>query len=167
MENKEEKRKDRTYGLYVVLRAVVMALICLAKPFKIVNRERIPAGPAVYFVDCGDHNPSTLSSGDSLGTNNSLTDMIYGEDPVTKMMWGAVDPKNSYISTGGGNRTKSKGAYTAWTWANENSPGEIADGQPEFKHKIALFRDELSYAKGGDVPLCEEPGQRGNHPEAG
>ena len=99
-------------------------------------------GAAVYFVDCGDHDPSTLSSGDSLGTNNSLTDMIYGEDPVTKMMWGAVDPKNSYMPTGGGNRTKSKGAYTAWTWANENSPGEIADGQP----KEATFR----YARNQD-----------------
>lgn len=99
-------------------------------------------GAAVYFVDCGDHDPSTLSSGDSLGTNNSLTDMIYGEDPVTKMMWGAVDPKNSYIPTGGGNRTKSKGAYTVWTWANENSPGEIADGQP----KEATFR----YARNQD-----------------
>ena len=104
--------------------------------------EAAGGGTAAYFVDCGDHDPSTLSSGDSLGTNNSLTDMIYGEDPVTKMMWGAVDPKNSYIPTGGGNRTKSKGAYTTWTWANENSPGEIADGQP----KEATFR----YARNQD-----------------
>ncbi len=111
--------------------------------FSAVNSLEVTGGgTAVYFVDCGDHDPSTLSPGDSFGTDNSLTDMIYGADPVTGMMWGVVDPKDSYIPTGGSNRLQSKGVYTAWTWANENSPNEIADGQP----KEATFR----YARNQD-----------------
>lgn len=55
-EKKEEKRSDRTYGLYVVLRAVVMAVVWLFKPFRIVHREKLPAGPAVI---CANHSSFT------------------------------------------------------------------------------------------------------------
>lgn len=51
-----------------------------------------------YFVDCGDHGTSTLSSGDLFGTNNSVTDKIYGVDKLTGYKWGLVsteeDPEN-------------------------------------------------------------------------
>ena len=38
------------------------------------------AAKTIYFVDCGDHDPSTVSSGDTLGTHNSVTDQIYSKD---------------------------------------------------------------------------------------
>ena len=40
--------------------------------------------PAIaYFVDAGDQDPSTVNEGETLGIYNSVTDQIFGEDPVT------------------------------------------------------------------------------------
>lgn len=43
-----------------------------------------------YFVDCGDHDPSTLSEGDELGSLNSVTDQLYGKDAKTGYYWGVA-----------------------------------------------------------------------------
>lgn len=56
MEGKEEKKKDKTYGLYVFLRALVMAVLGVFKPFKIFHKERMPEGPAVI---CANHSSFT------------------------------------------------------------------------------------------------------------
>ena len=48
----EHKKRDPGYRLYVVLRAIVMAVVWLFKPFRIINPERIPQGPAVI---CANH----------------------------------------------------------------------------------------------------------------
>lgn len=40
--------------------------------FKLVEQDP----KLYYFVDCGDHDPSTLSEGDELGSLNSVTDQI-------------------------------------------------------------------------------------------
>ena len=45
-----------------------------------VNR---PDSSMVYFVDCGDYNTSTVPEDGQLGTHNSVTEQIYGEDSVT------------------------------------------------------------------------------------
>ncbi len=45
----------------------------------------------VYFVDCGDYTPDTLSEGDSFGTHNSVTDKLYGQDPATGKYWGLLE----------------------------------------------------------------------------
>ncbi|MBR5536242.1 MAG: discoidin domain-containing protein, partial [Clostridia bacterium] len=53
----------------------------------------------LYFVDCGDIDPSTINKGDKYGLLNSATEQFYGEDPVTGMEWGIVDeyaPSNKY-----------------------------------------------------------------------
>jgi len=53
----------------------------------------------LYFVDCGDSNPYTLSEGDKFGIYNSVTEQFYGKDPVTGKYWGVVDdytPNETY-----------------------------------------------------------------------
>ncbi|MFG6348580.1 MAG: hypothetical protein K1W15_07680 [Lachnospiraceae bacterium] len=62
---------------------------------KTASAAGIPAeredGTIVYFVDCGDYNVTTVSEGDQLGTHNSVTDQVYGKDPVTGYSWGIDD----------------------------------------------------------------------------
>ncbi len=45
----------------------------------------------LYFADCGDIDPETLSNGDCFGLCNSITDQFYAPDPVTGFSWGVVD----------------------------------------------------------------------------
>jgi len=73
-----------------------------------------------YFVDCGDHNTKTLSAGDFFGTNNSVTDKLYGPDLLTGYNWGVIfteeDPENP----------RGDGAVnTQYQWANE---WDLSDG---------------------------------------
>ncbi|MCD8120542.1 MAG: glycoside hydrolase family 127 protein [Lachnospiraceae bacterium] len=68
-----------------------------------------------YFVDCGDHDPTTLSDGDLYGTHNSVTEQIYGVDPETGYTWGVVDDTNDQY----GGSSISAGVYTANTWCYE------------------------------------------------
>jgi hypothetical protein len=82
-----------------------------------------------YFVDCGDHNTKTASTGDKFGYYNSLTEQLYGPDKVTGMNWGLVDdPTDQYSGS-----KNSKGLYTANTWCDERN---TADGRA----KTASFR---------------------------
>lgn len=89
-----------------------------------------------YFVDCGDHNPETLSGGDLFGRNNSVTDRYYGTDKVTGYSWGVVTTEDDYAI----NRGSDEGVYTVYQWANEN---QVADGLS----KTTSFR----YAHGQDT----------------
>lgn len=59
----------------------------------------------LYFVDCGDIDPTTINDGDKYGIYNSVTEQFYAEDAVTGMEWGVVDtyvPNTTYphLSTG-------------------------------------------------------------------
>ncbi len=78
-----------------------------------------------YFVDCGDHDPSTLSEGDLFGTHNSVTEQKYRTDAVTGYKWGVIDDKKDQY----GGSAISKGVYTANTWCYENNGGD--DGLPK------------------------------------
>ncbi len=68
----------------------------------------------LYFVDCGDYSPNTVNEGDYFGAYNSVTDQVYGEDPVTGKKWGILDEN---ASTGQG--ACPNGVYTQSTWAYE------------------------------------------------
>ncbi len=82
-----------------------------------------------YFVDCGDHDPTTTTGSDKRGIFNSLTEQLYGFDTVTGMRWGLIDdPTDKY-----GGAHLSDALYTANTWANEY---DKTDGQ----NKAASFR---------------------------
>lgn len=100
-----------------------------------------------YFVDCGDHDPSTLSSGDTLGTHSSVTDQIYGSDSKTGYVWGLVleNPNEQVLDWHGGSQAQSesdKAVYTTYQRALSNTQVELADG----KSKTETFR----YAHGQD-----------------
>ena len=78
-----------------------------------------------YFVDCGDHDPSTVSSGDLFGTNNGVTEQLYGKDPVTGFTWGLKDDAEDRYN----GSVLSKGLYTSNTWCFEQNSCE--DGLPK------------------------------------
>lgn len=44
-----------------------------------------------YAVNAGDIDPKTLSTGDSFGVRNSVTDQFYAADAKTGKSWGFVD----------------------------------------------------------------------------
>lgn len=91
-----------------------------------VARENV-AQDVTYFVDCGDHNPATLSEGDLFGTHNSVTEQIYGKDEVTGYQWGLVDdPTDKYKGA-----SLSAGLYTSSTWCYEQNAG--SDGLDKTK----------------------------------
>ena len=101
----------------------------------------------LYFVDCGDHDPSTVSSGDALGTHNSVTDQIYGADSKTGYNWGVVmeTAGEEHLGWQGGSTVKSesdKAVYTTYQRALSNNTADLADG----KAKTETFR----YAHGQD-----------------
>ena len=75
-----------------------------------------------YFVDCGDHDTSTLSGSDKLGLYNCVTEQLYGPDEVTGMEWGLIDDATDQYN----GSSKSSGIYTANTWPDENN---AADGK--------------------------------------
>lgn len=91
----------------------------------------------VYFVDAGDHGIKTLSEGDQFGVYNSVTDQVFGSDPVTGKNWGVTDSDYTPDKT-----PNQPGVYTKWTWANENLEDNHDDGQD----KNTSYR----YAKGQD-----------------
>ena len=87
--------------------------------FKTVRIDGKPHDETIaYFVDCGDYDPSTLSSGDKLGMLNSVTEQAYGADPLTGRMWGVWDETESDTWRGG---VPVEGSVsTNSTWAQEN-----------------------------------------------
>ncbi|MFA9462693.1 MAG: bacterial Ig-like domain-containing protein [Velocimicrobium sp.] len=74
-----------------------------------------------YFVDCGDHNPQTLTGYDNFGLNNSITDQVFGKDKVTGYYWGVYDPNGNNAES-----SPSDGVYTKYISSNQNS---IEDNQ--------------------------------------
>lgn len=76
-----------------------------------------PKGILDYFVDCGDHDPSTVSSGDEFGKNNSVTEQILGVDSKTGYTWGLVDDSTDRYN----GSAISNGLYTANTWCFEQN----------------------------------------------
>lgn len=68
-----------------------------------------------YYVDCGDHNTSTVTGRDKFGMLNCITEQLYGADEITGKKWGLADsPEDRYNGSG-----KSSGIYTANTWHDE------------------------------------------------
>lgn len=129
--------KDRQAEVNAAEEALVNAQAALAKISDIIDSS------IEYFVDAGDHWTSTLSGKDRFGVNNTVTDQLFGPDPVTGKQWGVVDyldPIGERVQGTPG----APGAYTRYTWGNENS-GESEtwkDGSP----KTSTFR----YARGQD-----------------
>ena len=77
-----------------------------------------------YFVNCGDHDVTTVTGNDKFGIYNSVTEQLYGYDRVTGKKWGLIDdPEDRYKGS-----SISSAIYTANTWAYEANP---KDDQPK------------------------------------
>lgn len=72
----------------------------------------------IYFVDCGDYVVDTVSDGDQFGTHNSVTDQVYGEDPMTGYNWGIVDTVSDPLKN---DSCKNGGVSTDNTWPYESN----------------------------------------------
>ena len=70
------------------------------------------------------HRPGIKREG-QLGTNNSVTDQVYGKDPVTGYSWGIDDTISTPAVNGSSN---TGGVDTDWTWPYESN---TADGVPK------------------------------------
>ena len=107
-----------------------------------------------YFVDCGDHDPSTLSEGDELGSLNSVTDQLYGKDAKTGYYWGvaALNEQDTKAEPGSAAFADpdDKGVYTKYQKALSNSAADVTDGKP----KEASFRYADSQDTAGINPRC-------------
>ncbi len=44
----------------------------------------------LYFVNAGDSTPTTVEGNDKLGLYSSVTEQVYGVDPITSKSWGLV-----------------------------------------------------------------------------
>ena len=103
----------------------------------------------VYFVDCGDHDPVTVTYGDDFGLYNSVTDQMYGVDDKAGYSWGVlmIDPREKETPGQGSTVVEGdKAVYTNYQKALSNGDSNFADGQD----KTATFA------------LCSWPGYRGN-----
>ncbi len=83
-----------------------------------------------YFVDCGDHDTTTVSGSDKFGLYNSLTEQLYGEDKATGMLWGLMDDSNDQYN----GASKSKGLYTANTWPDEYNTADGRDKSASYRY---------------------------------
>lgn len=86
----------------------------------------------LYFVDCGDIDPTTINKSDKYGLYNSVTEQFYQEDVVTGYEWGIVD---EYVP----NETYPHLLTGAETWPYEY---DLTDGED----KVITYR----YAKDQD-----------------
>lgn len=93
-----------------------------------------------YFVDCGDHDNTTLTGRDKLGYYNSLTEQLYGVDSVTGAEWGLIDdPTDRYNGS-----SKSGGLYTANTWCNEANTADGLDKGASFRYTKNQYENNIA-----------------------
>jgi len=127
MHNKEEERMKNISKVFRKAAASFLAAAVCVTSLPVSALGGTPAertdDTIVYFVDCGDWTVNTVDEGDQLGTHNSVTDQVYGEDPVTGYSWGIDDTVSDPLTNG---TSGTGGADTDWSWPMENS-GAAAD----------------------------------------
>ena len=93
-----------------------------------------------YYVDCGDHNTSTITGRDKLGLYNCVTEQLYGADEVTGKKWGLIDNAEDQYNGSG----KSKGIYTANTWPDEANTADGADKSYSFRYTKNQYEGNIA-----------------------
>lgn len=100
-----------------------------------------------YFVNCGDHDVTTVTGNDKFGVYNSVTEQLYGYDRVTGRKWGLIDdPEDRYNGA-----SISKAIYTANTWAYESNtrddqPKEATNRYTKNQYENGIRERYLDYA---------------------
>jgi hypothetical protein len=92
-----------------------------------------------YFVDCGDHDPYTLTGRDKLGFYNSVTEQLFGPDEVTGAYWGLMDDPTDQYDGG----SKSGGLYTANTWCDEYNTADNRDKTASFRYTKNQYENNM------------------------
>ena len=100
----------------------------------------------LYFVDCGDHNPVTLTRKDKFGIYNSVTDQLFGADAVTGKYWGVLTGVNDTAVNP--DRADDQAVYTNFQRANQNTDADVEDG----KNKKTTFRYAHNQKESGISP---------------
>lgn len=93
-----------------------------------------------YFVDCGDHDTTTLSGKDKMGYYNSLTEQVYGVDSVTGTEWGLIDDTADKYN----GSSKSNGIYTANTWCDEANTADGRDKKSSFRYTKNQYENDIA-----------------------
>lgn len=100
-----------------------------------------------YFVNCGDHDVTTVTGNDRFGVYNSVTEQLYGYDRVTGRKWGLIDdPEDRYNGS-----SISNAIYTANTWAYESNtrddqPKEATNRYTKNQYENGIADRRLDYA---------------------
>jgi hypothetical protein len=92
-----------------------------------------------YFVDCGDQDTTTATTGDKFGRFNSLTEQLYGADPVTGMEWGLIDDATDKHN----GAAKNGGICTANTWPNEAHTADGAEKNASFRYTKNQYENNI------------------------
>jgi len=92
-----------------------------------------------YYVDCGDHEVSTISSRDKFGYYNCVTEQLFGADEVTGARWGLVDDGTDKYS----GSSKSNGLYTANTWPDEANAADNRDKSLSFRYTKNQYENNI------------------------
>ncbi|MBR5166102.1 MAG: glycoside hydrolase family 127 protein [Ruminococcus sp.] len=93
-----------------------------------------------YYVDCGDHNTSTVTGKDKLGMYNCVTEQLYGPDEVTGKEWGLIDDATDQYN----GSSKSAGIYTANTWCDEGSAVDGKDKSVSFRYTKNQYENNIA-----------------------
>ena len=92
-----------------------------------------------YFVDCGDQDVTTVSGSDKFGLFNSVTEQLYGPDPVTGMVWGLQDDATDQYD----GAKLSGGLYTANTWPDERATDDGAAKTSSFRYTKNQYENDM------------------------
>ncbi|WP_138754327.1 S-layer homology domain-containing protein [Paenibacillus sinopodophylli] len=65
----------------------------------------------LYFVNAGDPTPATVEGADKLGLYSSVTEQVYGIDPVTSKAWGLVTTTTGTSVSNGSTKSGSARYY--------------------------------------------------------
>lgn len=102
----------------------------------------------VYFVDAGDYVTGTVCKGDQLGTRNSVTDQVYGEDKATGFKWGIVDEVSEPLKNGS---ASCGGVFTDSTWPYEQNTANADAGSKTLSNRYT----KNQYEDGIDVRFID------------
>ncbi|OBR67619.1 hypothetical protein A7K91_22330 [Paenibacillus oryzae] len=90
----------------------------------------------LYFVNAGDATPATLEGNDKLGLYASVTEQVYGPDPVTGKQWGLVTATSG---TSGGNAATKEGSLRYY-----NGP-QVRDKALEYRFELPSDEYDVTF----------------------
>lgn len=119
-----------------------------ADSFRLALSERSDSNVDVnteYFVDCGDHFPDSLCSGDRFGKRNGVTDQIYGVDETTGYKWGVYVTDEDPEFDGENVVGASEGAWTKYQYLTTWPIEEQASKEDSYRYTFSEQTSENGF----------------------